>query len=255
LVVVAYPVAQPTKRVDAVVNHTGVYIWRKLPGMHTFESGAGDATFWASLPPRQPYVIEVVDSERRFLPFILPVDLPLQGLLPWECEAGASPLEPLTSVPLFSSPNRAVPGGMAVVRAHLWDADQNRPAAWAVLEVRLPDNRIVRGLADDQGRVTVIFAYPEPQLSTGASPPGSPLNSGRRPLAEQTWTLQLNGFYAALDPTPPIPDLCQALTQGAATLYAGLSPATPLLEATLAFGKELVLKSGFASNLFITPAG
>ena len=51
------------------------------------------------------------------------------------------------------------------------------PAAWAVLEAHVPGRPVVRGIADAQGRIALIFAYPEPVTNVLESPPvSSPLS-------------------------------------------------------------------------------
>jgi hypothetical protein len=256
LTVTAYQPINPTRRVEAVLNRVGVYVFWNLPGLRAFENGSGNADFWQNLPPQQPFVIEVEDTKQRFQPFTLLVNLPIRNLFPWECVPEASPLaSPVTLVPLYSSPNRSVPAGMAVIRAQLWDAEHNRPAAWAVLEARVTDGPGRLGVADKQGRATVIFPYPEPLLLDIFSPLGSPPGGSQRSLFGQTWPVQLKAFYQPDDPAPSIPNLCQALAQMPATLWRSLSPAMPLAEANLKFGQELILRSEAESFMYITPAG
>src|SRR2546428_6671092 len=69
--VTAYPLSNPARRVQGFPNRSGVYVLQNLPGMRDIEHGAGDAEFWTNLPPRRPFVVEVVDNSRRFQPFQL----------------------------------------------------------------------------------------------------------------------------------------------------------------------------------------
>jgi len=258
LSVVAYRPVDPANRISAFPNGRGVYVLRSLPGMHAFEHGEGDANFWANLPvPRRSYVIEVRDSGRSFQPFLFMAELPVQGLFNWECGPVSSPLSPLDTtnlVPLYSAPTRSVPGGMAVLRADLWDAQANAPAAWALLEAQIEGQAPVQGFADVMGRVALIFPYPKPITFVPGSP-GVPPQAANTALTEQEWSVQLQAFYARLSPVPSIPDLCATLAQPPADLWADVAQTGILAGVTLRFGQELVVQSKDApSVLLITPA-
>ena len=150
-----------------------------------------------------------------------------------------------------STPTRPVPAGTAVVRADLWDAVADAPAAWALLEVQAPGLPVARGLADAGGRATVLLPYPEP-----AGLDGSPPSPDRRALSEQTWQVEISAYAAPQPPAPPDrADLCTVLSQPPATLLAGSPPATPVIEATLEYGRELVVRTAPSqSTLVLTPA-
>lgn len=256
LIVTAYPRGNPNHCVQAVANRFGVYSFANMPGLREFEFGAGDTAFWASHPPQFDYVVQVSDSESRFLPFSFLVQVPVRGLYNLDCAPPTSP--PMISqagIPLFSSPARSVPGGMAAIRAQLRDFVYNVPAAWAMLEAEIEGQPPVRGMADKEGRVALISEYPEPPHFSTASPPASPPSGARRPLTQQTWSVRIRAFYSPVLPAPEIPDLCQVLNQSETNIYLNPSPATFLTEVSLEFGKELVLKSESQSVLFINPTG
>jgi hypothetical protein len=169
---------------------------------------------------------------------------------------------------------------MAVLRADLWDTSIDAPAAWAVIEAFTAGKLIARGIADDAGRIAVIFSFPTPLSFAPASPPGSPLGSPpiatSPPLTEQVWPLELHAFYTPDRPVvsppdfvegPPLPDLRFTLSQPPATLWADAEQTEILQETNLRFGRELILKSRPSpssppsplsqprdSVLFITPA-
>jgi hypothetical protein len=228
-------------------NHAGVFVLTGVPGLGAAERGTGDEAYWDDPPARTTVTVEVDDPRGRFLPFSFDADLPARGAFELHCGSPPGTDGPIV---LFSSAARAVPAGCAVVRADLWDAHADAAAAWALLEVQAPGLPVARGLADDRGRVAVVFPYPEP---SGLD--GSPPSLERRALADQNWTLQLRAFAAPhVDPVPTRPDLCTVLTQPEATLLAGASPATPLTEATLDYGRELVLRTSPQSVLVLTPA-
>jgi hypothetical protein len=266
LSVLAYQTGNPARRFQLVANRSGVYTLHHAAGLLDFERRDADDVWQAPLPLKT-YVIEVTDQERRFLPFRFDVALPARGLYEWISPSNGSPVEAEPGIPLYPMASRQVPAGMAVARAELWDAVQSRPASWAVLETHYNGRLLGRGIADETGRVAVIFPYPAPRASPFASPLGSPPAGSGKPLFSQEWPLELRAFYAP-KPVSPLeqppseqPDLRSALGQKQAALWdAALT--TPLAEAVLRYGRELILRSrdesasppARASALFITPA-
>ncbi len=86
-----------------------------------------------------------------------------------------------------------------------------------------------------------MFAYPPPPGLVGSPPVGT-----KRPLADTTWTVALQVHLPAVASPPEagdLPDLCSFLDQIPATLLTSSSPPTALGEATLQYGRELVLRS------------
>jgi hypothetical protein len=273
LVVTVYPASDITRRVAAFVNRSGTYVLHHAPGLSEFEHGAGDEEFWNHLPPRE-FIVEVLDQERRFQPFTFAAQLPApRGLFNWLSPAEPSPpAGAQQSIPLYSAPARGLQSGMAVVRADLWDAEANAPAAWAVIEARLDGQLHARGLSDRRGSVALIFPYPKPTDSPLASPVSSPPVNKNVPLLEQTWELMLSAGYAPPDAAAatkpaPLPDLRATLDQlnaPPAKLWTDFGGGVELVGVTLKYGQELILKSQDSitvsppapqSVLFITPAG
>ena len=255
LTVTAYPRNNPAQRVPVIANRSGIYMAAHLPGLREPEQGAGDAGYWQRPAARRPFVVEVKDRLRRFQPFQFAIDLPASGLVTLDCAFRASPLASppagMPRVPLYSTPMRAAPGGMAVLRASLCDVRDARnvvPAAWVLLEARQADRLLGQGIADAKGQIVLMFPWPEPQV------PGPPLQ-------QQTWTIQVTAAYAPLRPVPTLPDLCAVLNQPPATLWADSDLHTPLTQVVLPFGQETVLRSRHAgdgsllSELLVTPAG
>ena len=262
LTVQAAPAADPRRRITAFTNLSGVHVFRDLPGLRQFEHGPGEAAFWPEHPPALEFVIEVTDDRRRFQPFSLKTRLPVRGLLGWDCDPSGSSLpRGIRAVPLFSAPARAVPGALAVVRAELWDAVAQAPAAWALVEVRVAVAHLAWGLADARGRVALIFAYPEAPAGTIASPPGSPPFAAGASLLAQTWHVHLRAYYAPSEQVLERPDLCDVFRQPIAALWADSGLGRPLAAQTLQFGRELIVQSagggpdGPRSVLWITPGG
>jgi hypothetical protein len=268
--VTAYRATTPNVRIAAFVNHSGVYILRNVPGLRIFEQGAGDKDFWNNLPSGRPFIIEVIDSYRRFQPFLFTATLPTKGLFTLDCTLG-SPLvnSPLTSplgpaagtgmVLLYSSPTRTVADIMAVLRAQLWDDKQNIPAAWAMLEVFVAGQFVRRSYADDKGRVAVFFPYPAPEHFADADTSGSFVSSSVA-LARQQWNIHVQVAYPPRTSMSTIPDLCTVLSQPAAQVWDDSTHTQPFTGGTLTFGQELTLRSSQIgpqtppSVLLITPA-
>jgi hypothetical protein len=235
--------------VRAVANRSGVFAFHDLSGLRASSFGAGDEGFWASPPAQARIVLELIDERRRYLDFRFDADAPARGLFRESC-GGASPPElDVPGVPLFSAPSRIVPGGLAGVRADLWDLHADAPAAWAVLDVTAAPGATAHGVADERGSVLVLLPYPEPPWQTG-SPPATAVA-----LSDQTWTVGLAVRYApgaiGLETDAP-PDLCAVLQQPPATALSALSPAVPLTSATLTFGQPLSLATPGHSVLHVT---
>jgi hypothetical protein len=168
---------------------------------------------------------------------------------------------PSEALPLFSAPTRIAAAGLATLRASLWDAAADEPAAWAMLEARIAGRPTVRGLADEAGRVALVFPYPEPASFAEQSPPPA-----SAPFTKQEWPVQLFASYAPRRPVPPLAALPDALGQPRAKLWADAALTSTLTQATLRAGRELVVRSFETSPeapsgarplpvLLITPAG
>jgi hypothetical protein len=275
----AYPLGRPSAKRSAVANRKGVYVLRHGYGLLEREYGDGTTSFWED-PTAQTkdFVIEVSDELRRFQSFRFTANLPARGIFKFD-GALESPLAERTTVPLFSSATRSVTSGMAVIRADLWDTSIDGPAAWAVMEAFTAGKLIGRGMADEQGRLALIFPFPTPLSFAPSSPPGSPPGSPpvatSPPLTEQVWPLELRALYTPVRPVssppdfieeagPALPDLRFSLSQPAATMWADAEQTEILEETNLRFGRELILKSRPSSSsplsqtresvLFITPA-
>jgi len=257
---VVYPLGEPERTVIGVVNRSGVFVFRNLPGLRAVEQGSGDADFWAAQMPRFDFVLEARDIAGRFLPWSLGVKLPQRHLLGIGFDAGSPPASPLTGqtgsdtafLPLFSAASRPAPEGLGVLRAELWDADAGEPAAWALIEAKAGEQRTVTAMADADGRVMLPLPYPKPALTLG-----SPLGSGG-PINQQSWPVAFTVRYRRRVPAPLIPNLVDVLLQPPVTAWQETSRTTAWTSATLRFGRDLVLASradggGASSTLLITP--
>jgi hypothetical protein len=251
--VTVYPAGMPELRTAGIANPSGVYVFRNLPGLRELEQGAGDDDFWAALTAAtlRDFVLEVRDPAGRYLPFRLDVQLPHRGVLGID-DASSPPNAPY--LPLFPSPSRVAPDGMAALRADLAeDAPGQPPAAWALVTAKAGEQRLMTGLADANGHVMLPLLYPKPVITLGS--PGS-VNT---PLTQQEWAVDFSVRYRRRDPVPELPDLADVLSQPAATAWAETLPPTPWTSATLQFGRELTLTTtaggAGTSTLLITPAG
>ncbi len=260
LTVTASGASNPSRKLALFPNSAGVYILQNVPGLRDFEQGTGDADFWSRVPAALPYTVAVSDAGGQFLPFSFKVDLPVKRLFVWNCEPLASPEEPSSGdVPLFSTPRRPIPTGYTVVRADLYDPIADRPGAWAVVDVRYAGRLLGRGVADARGCLSVPLTYPPPVDFE----PLSPMVTGA-PLTEQTWQVELQVWYVSNEATA-VPDLCMVLNQlnapqaHAWASWDGLSATHELTEATLAYGRELILRTNAGGSplprLYIVPAG
>jgi hypothetical protein len=275
LTVAAVSLARPGRLLRLSVNPSGVYVLQGVPGLRDFEFGEGDEAFWSQMPPPVPYVLAVSDPQRRFLPFSVEVDVPTQGVFRWACGPQASPPEPGSSdIPLFSAMGRRAPEGLAAIYAELFDPLADQPAAWAVLEIAYEGAVLGRGIADANGRVLVLVAYPPPVDFL----PLSPVSTGAAHW-QQEWTLGVRVGYApdvfagvgslgspSVSPLPGraregVPELCAALSQldlAPARVWRDAARTALLTEAALRFGHDLVLRSSDAGKLlprlFVAPA-
>ncbi len=267
LSVSAYPGGNPLLRTKGVPNPSRIFSFHGLAGLRDFELGGGakeweDLDPWASPVTPRHFCIETTDNDRRFLPFLLHAEVPNKGIWVWKEGASSPPDAGNPSVPLFSAPFRPVPPGMAAIRAALWDPNERRAAAWAFVEASFQGQLLTRGIADQKGRVVLIFPYPEPARPQFGSPAVSPPAAGSIvPLSKQEWLIDLQILYKPNPAPPEIPDLREVIfNQPHATLWQEETLENPLLQTSLKFGTETVLRtkktgSGMLPELYITSTG
>jgi hypothetical protein len=279
LKVTAYPNDDRLHSTQALPNRSGTYVLHQASGLRDFEMGVGNFPFTDLLPARRSFTVEVRDEQRRFLPLKFGADLPFKGL--FKLPAGLpSDLSVGPGVPLFSSTLRTAPAGMALLRAELYEAPSLqtngvrtlKPAAWAMLEARSEGKLLGRGIADEHGRIVLIFAYPKPRdsiSSSGGSPP-QPFTAGL-PFLKQEWAIQLDAHYEPLttlsqDLATSIPNLSDLVDQSSVDLFLDEALTKPLTEVTLMYGPKVFVFSSNSplssppvrvplSTLFVRPAG
>lgn len=274
----AWPEAALRPVVEASRTRSDVYAFHTLPGLRRVERppAAPPPPGWpetlAPLPPedspaeRRPFVVEIRDPRRRYLPTAFRVELPLpdRGVF-LTLTPGSPAAEPPPGFYLFSTPVRSLGPGVAAVRGELADAVTGRAAAHARVQVRIAGQPPRYGVADADGRFAVLFPLPPlpgglPQLFS--SPPGTGSPPGP-PVAERTWQVALSVDWepALLAPLAgtDLPEYRQVLRQGAAGVIVDATspPAVPVAEwtGTLGWDGPLVVRSAGATKLWIVPAG
>ena len=242
----AWPEDAPSLRRRGSLTHAGIYILQGLPGLATVERTTdGDPP--ASPPISRRFVVEVRDEQERFVPVVFRVDLPYRGIYP---TAGlGSPGDRPPGFYLFSAPTRPSIG-LAVLRAELVEPG-GAPAAHAVVEVEGP-RATWYGVANADGVVAVIFAYPP----FGATPPTSPPRPAAEARQPQRWPITVRVRYQpsarVVPPGSDLPDLASIFAQGFAPIRpAAAAPAVFALIEELEFGSELVLESAPRAQLLV----
>lgn len=248
LIVKAYPGSAPGAVVDAFRTASGVYAFQGLPGMHEIERYEGDDFLLPT--PAKPFIIEVKDKLKRFLPMVFKVKLPLsytgvyQGK-EFAPDSGSPPsMEDLPGIFLVSAPTRTPLTGLAVIHATLVEKNANKPAAFAVMEVKVEGEETRYGIADHRGCITIMFPYPTFKVPLSSSPPAN--------IIQQEWELIIRVYYGPGELKYPdnmnIPYLEEIAKQGQGGIWTDLSKLNSDEQSTevLTFGKELILKTGNA---------
>ena len=242
----AWPVGVPWQAVDGTTTPSGIIAFHQLPGLREFERSDAQNP-WDPTPATRLFQVEVTDLSGRYLPCTFVVQAPVEGVAIFADNA-SPPWMHDGAVPLFSAPSRVVPSGLAVLRAELRELGSGEPAAWALVEAEYSSGGLPRtacGLADDQGRVVLMFPYPEGRRRPlGGSPPTNGVNG----LTQQYWELDLLFFYQPLEASPPstaepeeAADYAFRLAQPKVFASRESSPLMPLDQETLYFGQELNL--------------
>jgi hypothetical protein len=124
----------------------------------------------------------------------------------------------------------------------LRESGADRAAAWALVSASVDGDVRGLGLADSEGRVAVMFPYPEPPRVTLSSPPAA-RNDFR-------WQVELKAYYGIGSPpvaAPAIPDLGSVLSQldAPSELFGStLSPPLPLPALPLEYRVPLSARTG-----------
>ena len=262
--VAAFASANPERRVPVGETRSGVYALHGLPLLRDFEYSDDDESRWTNVAPIQ-FTMQVTDPLGRYLPLQFTVEAPSRVL---DAAAGSPRGSGIRTVPLFSAPSRLLPGGFAAVRTELYELDEDSPsprdraASWAVAEVEAgngPRSITMRGMADRQGRVTIVLPYPEAENVS----PGSPPSNGPFLLSEQTWAVSFRAWHLFESETREFADLDRLVPlfeRAPDEVWDFDSPLASFTGAELTFGRELVLPVRTEGDLrprklYITPAG
>jgi hypothetical protein len=259
--VTAWPADAPGRAVTAYRSRSDIYVLQGLPGLRDLEYPSDLDEPTSSPPPQRPFVIQVEDDQRRYLPAARAVDLPLpyRGVYPRR----STLYSPSTDAPpgflLLSTVARQRPSWMAGIYGELFDQVNGRPATHAMIQVSV-GGEDGYGLSDGEGRFAVWLPYPGiAQDITGSPPPALGLGS----LFGQSWPLELRVLYdpdhqVALSRTE-LPDYLSLLTQPLADLWLespelGASPGlAEVWSGALDYGRELSVTTLGAQRLLIEP--
>ena len=232
-----FPAANPNARRRLRRHANDIYAAVDIVGQTDFErriAAPRDLPWWqATSPPAPSYRVEVTDPLGRFLPMGFDVDLPLQGLLDvsslvpggapalplWPDDNVASPTTLAAKVPLFSAPSRTVPSPLAVVYAQMRVQGTLEIPAWTLLGASIDGQLRGLGLADTQGRVAVMFPYP--------NPPTQPLTSPSVAQPDFLWTVTLQAWRAATLAAPDLADILGQLASPCPVVDAVSGTPTP----------------------------
>ena len=250
LVVRARSDLAPREVKQARVTRSGVYAFTGLPRLRDIEYPfpprpiLGGAGAFLSLP----FVVDVEDPRGRFQPVAFRVDVPFLGVYPTGLVGGVP--GPAPGFFLFSAPGRATPAKLAAVRVTLVVAATAEPASHAVVELTLPGGRVVFALAGEDGQATAIFPYPPFAASLAA--PMTP----EQARAPATLPLTVRVLYEPVRQAPLLPglppDIAELFQQAPVAIEpnAGNAPVNQL-DATLVFGRDLVLRTDSEPHLLI----
>jgi hypothetical protein len=252
LVVTARQGSHPERSVRAVATRSGVHAFFGLPGLRSIEHPSDPQTGLASPPQVERYIVDVIDPLRRFVPVAFQVDAPFEGVFPVGVAAGGG--APGGGVPgffLFPSATATTSAALAVVRADIIDASTDAPASHAVVELTPVGGSRVFGIADNAGRVTLMF--PHPRFAPAVlSPPPTPLDARQPPSWAATVRVRFQrAAQASLGPDLP-PDLASLFAQPTAPIWAtSAGPPAMDLGVTLVLGQETVLRTDGEPRLLV----
>jgi hypothetical protein len=246
----AWPEDAPSRRVGAIRTPSGILAFRNLSGLryHEWPDTPGGA---GSPAQSRAFVVEVRDARGRYVTTAHRIELPLEETALYPAEPASLADDVATGVPMFPSAGRAPLPGVFSMRAELFDVSSEAPAAHAVVvatpvEQGSNPSEPFYGVADGEGRVVVMGAYPPVEVDLTGSPP-----AGAAALHDQTWAFSVSVRYAPTQ-APVLagavtPDQRDIFQQSDATIFTSWPDSPPAgveaIDATVRFGEELVLRS------------
>jgi hypothetical protein len=212
-----WPENRESRQGTATINGAGIAGFHRLPGLtlNRADPFAG---------PTRAFIVEVRDTLGRFQAGRVRVVAPARGL---------------TTVVMHSAPTRSVAPSRLEFRAELWDAVNNRPAAFALLTVKVAGNggtTIATGLADAAGRLLAIGDWPAPK-----SPLAGPA-AGLAPRWDAARPLILEIQYDPAAP-PGLPRLDLVAGAPVARAWNRRAPDEPLTVLDLVANNPVVFRS------------
>ena len=246
--------ANPYVRAVARPGPSGVYVAHAVPGLREFEFADAEpaGALWPAAT--RAYRIEVSDPQSRYLPLAFDADLPARGLFTWLAPwlsppravpfpftPGSPPPAMVDRIPLYSAPSRPPPDPLAVVHAHLVEEGTRRELAWALLGASIGGVPCGLGLADQRGRVMILFPYPEPPRRVLSSP--VPAHD------DFAWEVELTAFGVTPSPArepAPFADLALVFESAAFPRALAGSPGSPSFPLRLAYRQPLIARTAGA---------
>jgi hypothetical protein len=217
--------------------------------MRDLEYPAEDrAQLWPEATTPTRFIVEAIDGQRRFSPLVFAVNVPFEGVFP--TATLSSPEE--SGHPgcwLFAAPSRSDVPATAAIRAHLTEANSETPAAYAVVDLSV-GGETWHGVADDQGRVLILFPYPDFT---------SPMNftSPVTTMPPQSWPVSIRVRYQpGVQETPDgaaVPDIQSLFSQAMADIWLTESGVTDtVLALDFKFGEKPVLRTDDRAYLWLS---
>ncbi|HEY9818625.1 MAG TPA: hypothetical protein V6D20_22870 [Candidatus Obscuribacterales bacterium] len=216
-----------------------------------------DSDLWGNPPDEQFVRVDLVDRRSQFLPMSFIARLPFRGVFcgqgDWLRTSLLRPEPPpgeALGIQLWSAPTRSLPPGRALIRGQMVVGTSDRPAAYALVRVRLPASEPESefdyfAMADHQGKVAIPMPYPRVPEPESASTPYSSLD-------QQRFALRVTVQYQDIPILPGynVPDLETLLTQSPSPIgdrwTTGATPrlrSRDSLSVTLQFGQPLTLRT------------
>jgi hypothetical protein len=259
LVVTARPADTRRPARTAYVTPGGIYAFHGLPGLHDIEYPSENPPSPGSLPTARRFLIEVMDTNARFLSVAFFVEAPYSGIFPTTLSS-PSTMPGFPGFYLFSAPTRLATPLVALVRAQLsvrLDDSTEQSAAYAMLEIDTPDAETWFGLADARGAVSALFPYPK---FAGTDNAAASLPSST-PASQQSWPLTLRVRYqpsvVSFTSGSSLPELRSVLAQAPAAIWTQRASPPGIAQSsrveTLVFGQQLTMRSVGESVLLISP--
>lgn len=197
LFVAALSTTRPRSFHPAVRSPSGVFGFHGLPALRPIEFPSGDTSI-----EEEDLLIMVRDFPDYYLPEVFRVTVSKEGVTTSASPPAVSSNGRVITAYLFPAPTRPTPTGIAAVRADLWDIDNQRAAAHAIMKVTIEGAKFF-GISDQNGQVLVTFPLPLHERLTLGSPPGSVPN-GSLP---QTWPITVQVFHQRTPLDPALKDV------------------------------------------------